>query len=82
METEIKAPVTELEKTACKKAKQEAIERAVEAKKKEYEKAMDRLIAKEQQIRDYKEILAKAQEEYDKIVKALNIAKTEEKQLF
>lgn len=79
---EIEKPKTQLEKTACNKAKEEAIKRAIEDKQKAYNSAMSRLIKHKADIDMYKKFLAEEEEKYSELAKKLGVSKEDEKQLF
>lgn len=74
-EIKMEQPKTNLEKTACKQAKEEVIKNAVEAKAQEYRRVMADYINAEKSARDYR---ARA----DELATKLNITEEEKKQLF
>ncbi len=81
-ETKMEEPKTKLEKTACERAKEEAIEKAIESKKLIYSNKMGYLINLKNDIIGHEEILNKRKEEYAELAKVLGITKDDEKQLF
>ena len=72
---ELKAPESQLEKAGCADAKKEAIEAAIEAKKKEYARVMDRFLEVEAKARDYRK-------QADKLKDVLGVSDKDLKELF
>jgi hypothetical protein len=71
----MEAPKTQLEKTACKKAKEEAIKKEIEAKQRIYNKGMEDFILAETKAREWRT-------EADDLKKKLGITDNEMKELF
>jgi hypothetical protein len=74
-ETKMEQPKTNLEKSACKQAKEEMIKSAIEEKSRVYRASMGEYINLEKSARDYR---ARA----DELAVKLNITEEEKKQLF
>jgi hypothetical protein len=81
-ETKMEEPITKLEKTACKRAKEVAIEEAIITKQRIYANGMEALIALKNQMISTEELLVKIKTEYADKAKILNVTKEDEKQLF
>ena len=72
---EIEKPSTNLEKNACKKAKEESIESAINAKKFEYREVMDSFLSDEKTARRYRKLA-------DDLKEKLGVTDKEMKELF
>ncbi|KKL93497.1 hypothetical protein LCGC14_1874100 [marine sediment metagenome] len=72
---EIEKPSTNLKKNACKKAKEESIESAINAKKFEYREVMDSFLSDEKTARRYRKLA-------DDLKEKLGVTDKEMKELF
>ena len=79
---EIEKPKTQLEKTACERAKKDAIESAIEDKQRIYKAAMDRLVILKSEIDLKEELLMKCKDEYKDLAGKLEVTEKDEKSLF
>lgn len=75
-------PKTKLEKTACKQAKEDAIDKAIANKKKVYTLNMDSLISMKNLILRNEKDLKELNKDYKELATKLNVTKADEEQLF
>jgi len=80
--TNLNAPETELEKTACESAKQDAITRAITIKKEAYQTAMREYISAMTQIKSLQVTMNDLQKIASDMEIKLNITEEQKKQLF